>query len=578
MSKSARWLVADPDPTQVDALVRGLGVRAPAARVLARRGFTDREAARRFLRPLLDDLPDPFLLADMRLAAARLKQAIDRGETVLLYGDYDVDGTCSIVILSKLIELAGGKTRFYIPHRLQEGYGMRAGVLEEAAREGLSLVISVDTGIRAGDVVRHARELGLDVIITDHHLPEQELPPALAVLNPNRLDCPYPDKNLCGAGVAFKLVQALVELLGWPAEKVRRIEESFLKIVALATVADVVPLQGENRIIVKYGLAGFRRLHNPGLRALMSVAGFQSGDQPSAGQVAFRVAPRINAAGRMAHARDVIRLFLTNDDAEARQIAERLHGLNQERQQTEAEIVAAILEECESTPVTDAQAALVFCGQGWHRGVLGIVASRLVERFCRPVLVLSEQEGEAQGSGRSVAGFHLLDSLESMKDLFTRFGGHRVAAGLAMDAARLEEFRRRLNAYASERLKPEDFRPRLEIDAPIEFGEIEDSSVLEVLAMAPFGAGNPSPRFVVYGAEVAQEPVVWREKHLRLRLRRNGRSLFLKAWNFAERIGELRPGSLVDAVISFEEDAYSASRGYPPWSALLEDVRPWGRL
>ncbi len=572
-AKPARWTVPVLNEDQVLNLVRSLHIAPPAARVLAHRGFTDPEAARRFLRPSIDDLLEPWLLKDMREAAARLKLAIDRKETVLLYGDYDVDGTCSVVILSKAIELAGGKARFHVPHRLKEGYGMRPEVIDQAAKEGVSLVVSVDTGIRALEVVRHATALGIDVIVTDHHLPEEQLPPALAVLNPNRPDCGYPDKNLCGAGVAFKLVQALMAELGWTPERVRRLEESFLKIVALATVADVVPLQGENRIIVKHGLAGFRNLRNPGLRALMAVSGFNDGDPPSAGQVAFRIAPRINAAGRMAHAEDVINLFLTDNVALAREIAERLHGLNHERQQTEAEIVQLILEECERQPVTDAQAGLVFCGSGWHRGVLGIVASRLVERFCRPVFVLGEEGGEASGSGRSIAPFHLLDALESVKDLFRRFGGHRMAAGLAMDSTGVEEFRRRFNQYALERLTPEDFRRHVEVDGSIDLREVNDESIGEVLALAPFGAGNPYPQFAVIGAELPEEPAVIKDKHLRVRLRQNGRSLVLKAWNFGDRAEELRAGSRVDAIITFEEDPYSQARGYAPWSAQLKDVR-----
>jgi single-stranded-DNA-specific exonuclease len=574
MRKAARWLLPELSLHQVRELAESLHIQAPAARVLVRRGYGTPAAARRFLCPRIEDLIDPYQLADMPGAAARLKRAIERKETVLLYGDYDVDGTCSVVILTKAIEMAGGKAKFHIPHRLREGYGMRPEVIDQAAAEGVGLVVSVDTGIRASQVVKHARERNLDVIITDHHLPEEEIPPALAVLNPNRRDCRYPDKNLCGAGVTFKLVQALFRELGWPAERIRRVEESFLKIVALATVADVVPLEGENRIIVKHGLAGFRSLKNPGLRALMKVSGFQDGDAPSAGQVAFRVAPRINAAGRMAHAEDVIKLFLTADEAVAESIAEKLHGLNHERQQTEADIVARILEECERFPVTDDQAALVFCGPQWHRGVLGIVASRLVERFCRPAIVLGEEDGEAQGSGRSIAPFHLLEALESMPELFSRFGGHRMAAGVALPADRVEEFRARLNAYARERLTPEDFRPHLEIDAELDFSEVNDTSAGEVLSLAPFGAGNPYPQFFVRNVEVCQAPTIVKEKHLRVRLRQGARTLLFKAWNFASRAELLRPGAKIDAVIHFEEDSYAQARGYPPWSLLLKDIRP----
>ncbi len=567
------WLLPQIDRKEVAALQQSLGIGAPAARVLWSRGYRDPEEARKFLKPSLDDLHDPCLLRGMREASERLHAAIERREKVLLYGDYDVDGTSSVVILKKAIEIAGGNASFHVPHRLRDGYGMRAGVIEEAAAAGVSLVISVDTGIRAAEVVKRARALGLDVIITDHHLPEEELPPALAVLNPNRPDCPYPDKNLCGAGVAFKLVQALFDRLGWLPERKRRMLESFLKLVAIATVADVVPLTGENRIIVRAGLDGLRSVRNPGLRALLDVSGFAAGSSPSVGQVAFRIAPRINAAGRMANAADVIDLFLTSDPERAKALAGELHVRNQERQQTEADIVRAIFEECEKTPVTDEQAALVFSAPGWHRGVVGIVASRLVERFHRPVFVLSEEDGTAQGSGRSIPAYHLLEALESMSGLFDRFGGHRQAAGVGLPVERVTEFRERLNAHARARLRPEDFQPVLEIDARIDFREMTDESVAEVLALAPFGAANPTPVFAVTDAEVAAEPSVFKEKHVHVRLRQQGRFLRVTGWNFAERLGEVGLGARIDAAISFEEDAYSAARGYAPWCAVLRDVR-----
>jgi single-stranded-DNA-specific exonuclease len=280
----------------------------------------------------------------------------------------------------------------------------------------------------------------------------------------------------------------------------------------------------------------------------------------------------------MADAQDVITLFLTADDAIARDIAEKLHGLNQERQETEAEIVAAILEQCERTPVDDSHSALVFCAPGWHRGVLGIVASRLVERFCRPAFVLGEEDGLAQGSGRSIAPFHLLDALESMREMFSRFGGHAMAAGLTLPQERVSEFRQRFNEYASSRLTPEDFRPHVAVDAEITFTEVNDGSVEEILSLAPFGAGNPSPLFAVRNAEVCEPPNVFKDKHLRLRLRNNGRALMMKAWNFAGRIDELQPGVRVDAVVSFDEDLFSYSRGYSPWSVQLRDLRPAGML
>jgi single-stranded-DNA-specific exonuclease len=568
-----RWLIPEVAVQPALDLAASLRIQPLTARVLLSRGFADPGVARRFLIPALEHLHDPHLLTGMREAVERLRAAIAGREKILIYGDYDVDGTVSVVVLKKAIELAGGEASFHVPHRLKDGYGMRAEVIERAAAMGVKLIISVDTGIRAGEVVGGARALGIDVIVTDHHLPEAELPPALAVLNPNRRDCTYPDKNLCGAGVAFKLVQALLSTLGWPEEKLARMLKSFLKLVAVATVADVVPLVGENRIIVKYGLQGLHKVRNPGLRALLEVSGMGS-KPPSAREVAFQIAPRINAAGRMDDAEKVIKMFLTEDPEVARTLASQLHALNQERQQTEADIVRLALEECLKVPVTIDQAALVFTGPNWHRGVVGIVASRLVDRFYRPVFVLSEENGEAQGSGRSIAPFHLLEALESMPDLFTRFGGHRQAAGLSMPLEQVGEFRRRLNEYAAQRLTPADFQPQLAIDALVDLKELTSGpAVQEMLSMAPFGFGNPPPVLAILDAEVAALPVVLKEKHLRVHFRQNGRNLLSTAWNFAARAEELPLGARRDAAFSVEEDAYSESRGWGGWSAVLKDIR-----
>jgi single-stranded-DNA-specific exonuclease len=575
MDRPARWLIPEVDHERAGQIAGSLGISLPAARVLAVRGYDDPDVARRFLHPSLDDLHDPYLMLGMRAAVERLTRAIAAREKILLYGDYDVDGTTSVVILRKAIELAGGAADVHIPHRLRDGYGMRSEAIEEAAAAGTKLIISVDTGIRAAEAVCRAGSLGIDVIVTDHHLPDDRIPPAVAVLNPNQPECTYSEKNLCGVGVAFKLVQALLATLGWPERKLRRITESFLKLVAIGTVADVVPLTGENRILVKHGLDGLRSVRNPGLKALLTVSGFGPGAIPSAGQVAFRIAPRLNAAGRMADANDIVDLLVTGDDERARELAQRLHSLNRERQETESAIVRAILDECLAQPVTDAQAALVFSGREWHRGVVGIVASRVVDRFHRPAFVLGEdpEQGIAQGSGRSIPGFHLLEALESMPELFLRFGGHKQAAGLSLASDRVCEFRERLNAYAAARLTPEDFCPEIEVDSVLRLDEITEQSAADVLSMAPFGCGNPAPVFAVLGAEVAAPPCVWKEKHLRLTLRQNNRVLVLKALNFASRAAELSQGARVDAALTFENDDYSASRGFPGWCAVLRDVR-----
>ena len=567
------WIVSQPDAAGIAELCSALGIGAPAARVLWTRGYRDPEEARRFCHPVLADLLDPYLLAGMPQAVARLRRAIEQKEPILLYGDYDVDGTSAIVILKKGLDLLGGDATFHVPHRLRDGYGMKSEVVEEAAARGVKLIVSVDTGIRANDVVRHAKTFGIDVIVTDHHLPESELPPAVAVLNPNRPDCPYPEKNLCGAGVALKLMDALVTASGWEKPRRDRLIESLLKLVAIATVADVVPLTGENRVIVKLGLAGLRQVNNPGLRALLDVSGLTEGESPSAGQVAFRVAPRINAAGRMASAGDVVEMFLTADPARARELAAQLHDLNQDRQQTEAEIARIIFEQCLEHPVTDSDAALVFAGEGWHRGVVGIVASRVVEKFHRPAFVLGIENGIAQGSGRSIRAFHLLESLETMPDLFTKFGGHRQAAGVTLPFAHLEQFRARFRAHAATLLTPADFEPAIEIDAEIALNEINDDSVAEILSLTPFGFGNPAPVFVMRDVELAAPPDVRNEKHVFARFKSGGRMLRAKAWNFAPRADELTPGTKIDIVFHLEDDAYSAGRGYAPWQAILRDFR-----
>jgi single-stranded-DNA-specific exonuclease len=572
MTTPSRWILPAADTQAAESLAVAMGCGKPAAIALIRRGFSDPESARRYLEASPAGLHDPLAMRDMAQAAARLAQAIRRREKILIYGDYDVDGAASVALLMKAIELAGAAADWHIPNRLKDGYGMRPEAIETAAAQGVTLVVSVDTGIRAAEVVRRASQLGIDVIVTDHHLPESELPPALAVLNPNRVDCPYPEKNLCGAGVALKLAQALLAEMDWPPERLRRVTESFWKIVAIATVADVVPLTGENRIIVKRGLEGLRSVRSPGLRALLDAAGCASGAAPSARQVAYQVAPRLNAAGRMDTAQAVIELFLTADAGRARELARQLDERNGERQQVEG----GIREACERQPVDESSAALVYYGEGWHRGVLGIVASRLVERVHRPVFVLgrNSEDGLAQGSGRSTPAFHLLDALESMRDLFVRFGGHRHAAGVTLEAARVPEFRERFNACAAARLGPADRVPSIQIDGALELRDIDESAAAGVFALAPFGHGNPNPIFAAMGVEVAAPPIVWNEKHLKIMVRQNGRALTLKAWNFADRAAELAPGAPVDVAFQLEEDAYSAARGYPPWAAILKDVRP----
>ena len=577
---AAEWVLPTVLPEAVETLRRDLNLERPVAAVLANRGYRDPAAAREFLFPSIDSLHDPLEMRDMDRAVARILDAVRKGERILIYGDYDVDGACSIVILKKAIEILGGRAEHYIPHRVREGYGMRAEVMEQAAFEGVRLVVSVDTGIRAGQVVEKAHAAGMDVIVTDHHLPEAELPPALAVLNPNRPDCAYPNKHLCGAGVTLKLVEALLKESGLGEKRRRALLASFLKPVAIATVADIVPLTGENRSIVQHGLSGLQNVRNAGLKSLLAVAGFAEGECPSAGQVAFRIAPRINAAGRMATAHEVVELFLTEDPERARVLAARLDAWNRERQQAEAEIVETILKECEQAPEAAQAPALVFAGADWHPGVLGIVAGRLAERYCRPVFVLSEaaskSDGECllSGSGRSIPSFHLLEALESMSELFVRFGGHRQAAGVTLPSAHLAEFRRRLEQVATARLAPGDLRQRYEVDAVVSFPELNERAIRQLSLLGPFGFGNPVPLLYASEAEVAGPVKALKEgKHFAVPLRHQGRLLIAKAWNLASRAALLTPGVKVDVLFQIEEDEYSRKLGYGSWQISLKDIR-----
>jgi single-stranded-DNA-specific exonuclease len=577
---AARWTFSAAPEADIAQLQNSLQIPRVVATILVKRGYSDPVAAAEFLSPKLHNLHDPFHLRDMDIAVTRLREAIRLREPVLIYGDYDADGTASVVILKKAIELLGGVAEFHVPDRLKEGYGMRTEVIDRAAENGVGLIISVDTGIRSHEVVRYAKLAGIDVIVTDHHLPEAELPPALAVINPNRSDCSYPFKHLCGAGVTFKLVQAVLSRSDWSTSRQSALLDSFLKPVAIATVADIVPLTGENRIIVMRGLSGLRDVRSPGLRSLLRVAGFKDGESPSAYQVAFRVAPRINAAGRMANARDVIELFLTDNGVRAEELAGQLDLLNRERQQVETEIIESILKQCDEEDTDLTLSALVFFGEDWHPGVLGIVASRLVERFCRPVFVLSSsgstgaEELYLTGSGRSIPAFHLLQALESMPDLFKKFGGHKQAAGLTLPASRLAEFRCRFSGFAAGCLTADDLRPQFSVDAAVSFPELTDMSVQQILSLGPFGFGNPVPLFCSRNVEVAGPPrTITEGKHFSVPLRHEGCLLSAKAWNFGERLSTLQPGNKLDILFQVEEDSYSRQRGYGPWCISLKDVR-----
>jgi single-stranded-DNA-specific exonuclease len=495
------------------------GTAAILAPLLVRRGITDLGSAQRFLKPSLSDLHSPEQMTGLRAAVDRLDAAIERKEPMLIYGDYDVDGTMAVIILKTAIELCGGTADFHVPHRIREGYDMRDDVIERAAAAGIRLIISVDMGIRAFGPAETAQRLGVDLIVTDHHLPGQDgVPKALAVVNPNQRGCDYPYKQLCGAGVAFKLAQGLMQRR-LDSKDQNRLLLSFMKVVAIATIADAVPLTGENRIFASLGLDALRKAVNPGLKALLETARISANRPPTSGEVGFRIAPRINAAGRMDIARDVIELFSVKDPARARELAAKLDQLNTDRQEEERRILRSVEERFTSESGLCDAYCIVVDGDGWHRGVIGITATRIVERYNRPVVVISREGEEAFGSGRSIRAFHLLEAIESCGTLFTRYGGHSHACGFAMPAANVPELRARLDQFARTKLKLTDFDPVLEFDGEVDLTDVTPELFHALQLLEPFGMANSEPVFAARGVQLIASPKILKDKHVKLKLR-----------------------------------------------------------
>ncbi|MGH9500274.1 MAG: single-stranded-DNA-specific exonuclease RecJ [Terriglobales bacterium] len=611
-----KWVYRSADEAQAARLSKQLRFKAEVSGTLAHllvlRGITDAETADRFLNPSLSHLHSPYLMLGMKAAVDRIDAAIERKEGILIYGDYDVDGTTAVVILKTAIELCGGAPDFHVPHRIKEGYDLRGDVIERAAAAGIQLIISVDAGIRAFAAAETARRLGVDMIVTDHHLPGPDgTPHALAVLNPNQPGCEYPCKALCGAGVAFKLAQALMEKR-LPHRDQAALRKSFAKIVAIATIADCVPLTGENRVFAKLGLEALRSAVNPGLKALLEAAQV-SGRPLTSSEVGFRVAPRINAAGRMDIAADVIELFSTKDAARAREIAAKLDQLNAGRQEEERRILDAIAARFVEDPTLPASFCIVVDGEGWHRGVIGITATRVVERYGRPTLVVSRDGDEAHGSGRSIRPFHLLNALESCAHLFTRFGGHSHAVGFSLPSARVRELRAHLDLYARSCLTLADFEPTLNLDAELELGSVTPELFRALSLLQPFGSGNYEPVFAARNVRLMAPPQIMKEKHVRLKLAWNGeepqpqaaltprchpdsaavprrsenwrKSVVYKAlgWRLAERVqqAQLIPGDVIDIAFTLDHNDHPdfgglelSLRDFSVVYRAVEDGRP----
>ncbi|HXW91404.1 MAG TPA: single-stranded-DNA-specific exonuclease RecJ [Terriglobales bacterium] len=603
-----KWMRKAADPAEIRLLaahlqshpaLRSTHVSATIARLLVLRGIKQAESAEHFLKPSLAHLHSPYRMLGMKSAIERIEAAIERKEGILIYGDYDVDGTAAIVLLKTAIELCGGSPEFHVPHRLKEGYDLRGDVIERAAARNIRLVISVDAGIRALAAAEEAHRAGVDLIVTDHHLPGNDgVPRALAILNPNQKGCDYPCKALCGAGVAFKVAQALLE---------RRLRDrnqsalltSFAKIAAIATIADAVPLTGENRVFTKLGLEALAVAVNPGLRALLDVAQV-SGRPPRSAEVAFRIAPRMNAAGRMDVAADVVELFSTNNLERARQIAARLDRLNAERQGEEQRILEAIAVRFEKEPTLREAFCIVVDGEDWHRGVIGITATRIVERYGRPTLVVSKNAQEAHGSGRSIPQFHLLNALESCRELFSRYGGHAHAVGFSMPQAHLPELSRRIEEYARRSLTLADFEKVLELDGELSIDQVTPELYQALQLLEPFGVGNQGPVFAAHNLRLAGAPLI-RDRQAKLKLAWNGEradahqlgprchpdsraenwrravTYSALAWNMSDRVAEaqLRAGDTLDVAFSLDHNPHPEFGGL---ELVLRDFKKTGEL
>ena len=525
--------ISTPDRTAAKHLTATLKCHPVLADILVNRGITTPEDADEFFTSDLASLRSPMMIQDMDKAVGRILKALQKEEKILIFGDYDVDGITAVTLLLEFFQGIGAQVSYYIPHREKEGYGLAPEHIHRIARRKVSLIITVDCGSSSGEAIRDAKKAGIDVIVTDHHHIQAPFPAAVAVVNPNRPDCTAGFGMLAGVGVAFALLICLRKYLReqnfWAGRPEPNLK-SLCDLVALGTVADIVPLRKENRIFTKTGMAALHAATRPGIRALRQAAGLSS-QVSSADDIAFRLAPRLNAAGRIAHAVCAVRLLTTKDDQKARRIAQLLNRLNDRRRSTEQDILTQILAHLEATPAVLQRNSLVLAYPDWHEGVLGIVAAKLVERFFRPVVLLSIRNGIGKGSARSIPGFHIFEGLAGTRTHLERFGGHAMAAGLRLEEKRIDDFRQAFEAVVAGNTTPEDFIPRITIDRELSFDEITPALASALESLHPFGAGNPEPVFISRNVSVLFSKIVGHH-HCQLRLQQTGSPAILNAIQF----------------------------------------------
>lgn len=540
-----------------DPLAQSIGCSQLIADLLVQRGITNFEEAKLFFRPSLNDLHDPFLMAGMQAAASRLTLAKTNNERILVYGDYDVDGSSAVAMMSLFLEGLGFDSLFYQPDRYGEGYGVSAKGVEFARDNGCVLMITLDCGIKAFEAIAYARSLGIDVIVCDHHLPDDQLPEAYAVLDPKRHDCTYPCKDLTGCGVGFKLAQAWLMETAQPPETAWK----YLDLVAISIAADIVPVTGENRIFCAEGLKRINAGPRAGILSLLNSAGVKHGELDIESLV-FVIAPRVNAAGRMAHASDAVRLLRTNDEAEAAQLAANLEEYNRSRKNQDSGITTEALAQIESNPELLGASVTIVHGANWHKGVIGIVASRLIEKYYRPTIVLTGEGEEITGSGRSIAGFDLHDSLQQCADILVKFGGHTMAAGLSLKTSELAQFRMRFEEIATSVFAGAKPVPELLVDGEMDMEAFTSKDYAQMKAFGPFGPGNMAPVFVARGLRDAGSRIAGSDgRHIKLNLQTaSGMMVYGMAFSLADAYEDLCQGGPVDVAFSLSENVWQGKR------------------
>lgn len=552
-----RWTIAEPpDPDVVARLAGEINVPPTIARILVHRKIDSYDRAKEYFRPSLDQLHDPFLMDGMETATNRILRAIETREHMFVFGDYDVDGTNGAAMLYLFLKQIGGDVEYYIPDRIKEGYGISRQGIDLAREHGTSLFLSIDCGITAVNQIEYARSLGLDVIICDHHETGDVLPDALAVLDPIKPGDSYPFKSLCGCGVGFKLVQGLARKLDKES-----LLTSYLDFVTLATTADIVPLSGENRVLAKLGLEAINRNPRPGIKALIESAGLRAG-QITTGQIVFALAPRINAVGRLGDAMRAVRLLTCTDPAEATELAQVLEEENRNRRKIDEDTFAQAQVIVEDVFDLDADAAIVLHQEHWHPGVIGIVASRMVEKYYKPSIMMATVDGVAKGSARSVSGFDIYKALKRCEDKLIQFGGHKYAAGLTVEISRLDEFREAFNAVVKELMSEELKTPEIRVDAEISLSELAPRFIRILKEFAPFGPSNMRPMFLARNIEVQGTPRIVGKNHLRFRARQNGAVFDAIGFGLGDLLPKLGGGRKdLECVFSIDESDWVSPSG-----------------